>query len=1233
MAVGFLFCALLTPSPSRAWTNGLALTPPMGFNTWYAYALGFNEQTIHDVVDAMATNGLLAAGYNYICLDDGWAGYRDANGFIFPDPAKFPSGMKALADYIHGKGFKMGLYTTFGARTCGQLPGTCGHVEQDVSTYAAWGIDYLKYEGCTSCTPNDDLRSEYERMSKALATCGRPILFNGSIDRPAADWMPAIMNSWRGTGDNFHGFWNILQHLDFVARTPGLAGPGQWNDPDVLEVGHAGISREEARANFTMWCMVAAPLLIATVDVAWLDTLTNRELIAVDQDPAGIQGYCVKTNGDLQVWIKPLANERTLAVALLNRGSQEGQTQVDWEDLGLIQVPVIVRDLWAKAPLGVFSNSFSCTVPPHGVRAFRIDADETLVFPPSGTNSLNDLIALAETSLAAPPIRNSNSTGAPLRVAGVQYTQGLGVQGTSQCRYFIGPGSGVFSAMVGLDDATVSTNARVVFRVFGDGELLFESEPMAKGSPAREMRVDLSGRAVLKLETARVGDPTGECLADWVAAEVAVSPSAPATPSHLEANSLSNVSLSWHPVPGAEAYLVQRAFDPGGPYATTGLVNVARFVDTNVVPDTVYFYKLVATNYAGESGAGGPVRTVLPAIWAGGAGGPVALWRAAGNWTNASSFPDEAGKGAVLTRPLQSNLVIRLTSTTTAGSLVLGDASGHGAYRIEAATGQLILDNAGSAPALIQSTHSAGDIIACPVDVRGTLVISNFSQFPLLLEASNSLTAGVWLGKGTLKVANGSALGTNSSLVEVSGVACLDLNGQDLRAKPIGISGTGPVGAGRIVNSSLGNAGSLSDLTLDGDAVVGGTGDWELISQVPGTASFLRCRKPAGLTKIGGSSIRLIHTQVDTSLGDVNLREGRLVVSGVKSFGNPAAHLLVSGKASLGILSNSVLAKAVDFHGMVSKETVTASGGTSEIAGAVNLEEVCTFRVDDGVLHLSGPTGGGGGLFKTGLGALTLGGTLSFQGELKILEGKVSFATEAVFGLTNGIQINAGAELDVSHLPGFTVAAGQELAGGGAVIGNVRVGAGAVIRCGDGMGTFTFNNSLALEDGSTCRMRLDFATGTSDRFLVHGNLKLAGTLDLAGLNTNAISPDTAFQIFEATGYEGSFARVLPVIPARGFLWDLSTLGTDGKVRVRSGSLPSFTSVAVRQGQLFLTGNPGSFGLPGGAFVLRESTVLTSPVDQWIPVLTNFLDSSGTFSIQIPVDPTSKAKFFSLHLSP
>jgi alpha-galactosidase len=322
------------------------------------------------------------AGYQYVVIDDCWQVARDADGRIVPDPERFPEGMQALADYVHGLGLKFGIYTDAGRRTCQGRPGSYGHEMQDALTYAEWGVDYVKVDWCNS--QGLDARERYAVVRDALLASGRDIVFSiceWGTNEPW-DWGPATGNLWRTTGDISDRWESVLSILDRSSQYWRAAGPGAWNDPDMLEVGNGGMTNDEYRAHFSMWAIMAAPLMAGNdlrdlMDegrrtAATRDILTNQEVIAVDQDSLGVQGRLVQNYPpELQVWSRPLA-DGSRAVALLNRATVPTPITVSFGRTGLDSDSVRVRDLWAHEDRGVHAGRYQAMVPSHGVVMLRL---------------------------------------------------------------------------------------------------------------------------------------------------------------------------------------------------------------------------------------------------------------------------------------------------------------------------------------------------------------------------------------------------------------------------------------------------------------------------------------------------------------------------------------------------------------------------------------------------------------------------------------------------------------------------------------------------------------------------------------------------------------------------------------------------------------------------------------------------------------------------------------------
>ena len=361
------------PSPSG---DGLARTPPMGWNSWNHFGCDVSEQLIKETADAMAASGMREAGYEHVVIDDCWQVARDSDGTLVADPERFPSGIKALADYVHGQGLKFGIYTDAGLKTCQGRPGSYGYEAQDARTFAAWGVDYVKVDWCYADTL--DAVTQYTRVREALRAAGRPIVFSiceWGQNHPW-HWAPEVGNLWRTTTDIEDKWTSVLDNLDINSQYADAAGPGHWNDPDMLEVGNGGMSWDEYRAHFSLWAIMAAPLMAGN-DLRRLDdstraVLLNREVIAVDQDSLGVQGTLIwQQGGALQVWMKPLA-DGSRAVALLNRSAAPAEVGVTLKRLGLLARPAAVRDLWAHADRPAVSNRVRATVPAHGVVMLRV---------------------------------------------------------------------------------------------------------------------------------------------------------------------------------------------------------------------------------------------------------------------------------------------------------------------------------------------------------------------------------------------------------------------------------------------------------------------------------------------------------------------------------------------------------------------------------------------------------------------------------------------------------------------------------------------------------------------------------------------------------------------------------------------------------------------------------------------------------------------------------------------
>jgi alpha-galactosidase len=378
--------------------QGLALTPPMGWNSWNTFQTNISEQLVKQTADIIVSSGMKDAGYTYLVLDDGWmAMERDSvTGNLIPDPKKFPNGMKTVIDYVHSKGLKFGLYNCAGTKTCAGYPGTRGYEYQDARFYASLSIDYLKYDWCN--TDGMTTKEAYTTMSKALKATRHPIVFSlcewGSSQ--PWQWAKEVGHLWRTTGDisnlfdgikdygNWHanGMMTIIDMQDTLYK---YSGPGYWNDPDMLEVGN-GMSVSEDRVHFSAWCMLAAPLMagndIRKMNKETVAILTNKDAIAIDKDAAGMQAFRYANKDSVQTWFKPLQNG-DWAVCFINRGSTAKNILFDWKkenvanaffnkQLNAAMINYKLYDVWTKKDMGSTASQLNAAIPGHDVMLLRL---------------------------------------------------------------------------------------------------------------------------------------------------------------------------------------------------------------------------------------------------------------------------------------------------------------------------------------------------------------------------------------------------------------------------------------------------------------------------------------------------------------------------------------------------------------------------------------------------------------------------------------------------------------------------------------------------------------------------------------------------------------------------------------------------------------------------------------------------------------------------------------------
>ncbi|MEU7874520.1 ricin-type beta-trefoil lectin domain protein [Dactylosporangium sp. NPDC049140] len=392
VAVGaaFWFVDVRSAVPAQALDNGLAKTPPMGWNDWNAYGCNVSETLVKQTAEKIVSSGLAAAGYQYVNIDDCWMqSSRDANGNLQPDFAKFPDGISGTAAYVHSKGLKLGIYEDAGTATCAGFPGSLGHETQDAQSFASWGVDYLKYDNCNNngSSTTQQYISRYSAMRDALAATGRPIVYSiceWGVNSPWT-WAPSVGNLWRTTGDIQANFNSMLSIFHSNMGLDAYAGPGAWNDPDMLEVGN-GMSATEDRAHFSLWAEMAAPLLAGNNLVNASDTtlsiLGNKAVIAVDQDSLGKQGHVVSSGGGLDVLAKPLANG-DVSVVLFNENAGTATISTTVSAIGKSGASsYTLTDLWSGATSST-TSAISASVPGHGVVMYRVAGGSST--PPSTT--------------------------------------------------------------------------------------------------------------------------------------------------------------------------------------------------------------------------------------------------------------------------------------------------------------------------------------------------------------------------------------------------------------------------------------------------------------------------------------------------------------------------------------------------------------------------------------------------------------------------------------------------------------------------------------------------------------------------------------------------------------------------------------------------------------------------------------------------------------------------------
>ncbi len=526
--------AVVPASPAMALDNGLSQKPAMGFNNWNSThcRAEFNEQMVRGIADLFISRGLKDAGYEYVNLDDCWAEpTRDASGNLVPNRTRFPNGIKAVADYVHAKGLKFGIYTSAGTKTCAAqgFPGGIGHERQDANLFASWGVDYLKYDNCGDHL-GQSAQQRYTTMRDALLATGRPIVFSlcewGS--NSPWDWAQSVGNSWRTTGDIEDNYGSMLNIFKSNVQRSTDSQRGAWNDPDMLEVGNGGMTDTEYRSHFTLWSMMNAPLLIGsdlrTASEETYTILTNRDVIALDQDTLGVQATEISDAGGLHVLTKPLDNG-DVAVALFNENGSAATISTTTAAAGLGNATSYrLTDLWSKA-VTTTSGAISASVPAHGTVVYRVSRAGSFATPPAGTTQVSALAAsLAGSAWGPVEVDRSNGEraagdGRTLTIGGTAYARGIGVHARSEVRYYLGGRCTSFQAWVGLDDET-GDNGSATMEVWTAGRQLATSGVVRGTDVAKRITADVTGQQYVHLAVLPTVDGARYDHADWADATI-----------------------------------------------------------------------------------------------------------------------------------------------------------------------------------------------------------------------------------------------------------------------------------------------------------------------------------------------------------------------------------------------------------------------------------------------------------------------------------------------------------------------------------------------------------------------------------------------------------------------------------------------------------------------------------------------------------------------------------------
>ena len=491
-----------------------------GYNAYSACDTTLDEARVRANIEALVASGMQSAGYQYVNLDLCWQTARSSDGLRTFDPVRLPGGIEALSNDVHARGLSLGIWAPTG--DCRQEPGGAGFEATDAATYAAWGVDYVKYVSCGG----GDIGASVPALASALAQTGRPMVLSLAA-APFEEWTRDTVQLWRTSGDIEATWSSIVSQIDAAVPLAPYARPGAWNDPDMLEVGNGALTATEMRTHFSVWSILSAPLLagndLTTMTDETREILTNSRVIALNQDPLGLQAALVRREGDVDILAKPLAECGARAVVLWNRGETSSDVSLSLEEVWLERESAVVHDLWSDVTHDMEPAGLRVTVPAHDAVALRVTGVEPAL--PRGRVYLSDLRwTYAMNGFGPVELDTTNGEaealdGQPIRLRGAAYDKGLGVHGPSLIRYRLGRACSRFAADVGIDDDQGGQGS-AQFEVWADGERLFQSGALTGASPPRSVNIDVSNRRELRLFVGIGGDQNVLDHAVWAGARL-----------------------------------------------------------------------------------------------------------------------------------------------------------------------------------------------------------------------------------------------------------------------------------------------------------------------------------------------------------------------------------------------------------------------------------------------------------------------------------------------------------------------------------------------------------------------------------------------------------------------------------------------------------------------------------------------------------------------------------------